>query len=77
MRRFILSLFLLAAVLATARPDFADPVTATVPDQVQAAALSTQPPARPAPAASVSSDASVPAGAGRSEEIVPVGFGWG
>jgi hypothetical protein len=77
MRHFILPIIAVAAVLATVQPGFADPVAATVSDHVQAAALATERPARPAPPSSVSSDATAPAAAGHSEDIVPVGFGWG
>lgn len=77
MRRSILSLVALVAVLSTTQPGFADPVAAAAADYVHAAALATEQPVRPTPASSASSDATVPPGAGRSEDIVPVGFGWG
>ena len=76
MRRFVVSILVLAAVHAVAQPGLADPLAAPPPDHEQAAAVAKQPPARPAPA-SASADATAPADAGRSDDIVPVGFGWG
>ena len=73
MRRFAVSLLALATVLVAAQRGFAEPLSAAVPDQ--AAALTRQPPAHPAAAAS--SDAAAPADVGRGEDFVPVGFGWG
>jgi hypothetical protein len=76
MFRFALSAVALAGVLVTAQPSFADPLAATASDHAQAAAPTEQL-APPVPAAAASSDAPAPANAGRSKDIIFVGFGWG
>ena len=77
MRRSILFLVALVAVFSTTQPGFADPLAAAAADHAPAAAIATEQLVRPAPASSASSDTTVLPGAGRSEDIVPVGFGWG
>ena len=74
MRRFVVSLLALAAVLVVVQRGFAEPLAA-VPEQGRAAALAKQPPT--SPAAASSADAAAAADFGRGEDIVPVGFGWG
>jgi hypothetical protein len=67
MFRSALSAVLLAGVVAAVQPAFADPLTATASDHVQAAAATTE---QPAP---------LPAPTARAVErgIAPAGFGWG
>jgi hypothetical protein len=76
MIRSVLSVFALAAVVATARPVFADPLAATVSDHTQVAAAAEQS-ALPAPAWSSSSDEAAPTNTGLGKDAIPVGFGWG
>ena len=66
MLRSILSSVVLAGVLATAQPVFADPLAAPAPDHAQAAAATME---QPAP---------LPTPATNAERgNAPAGFGWG
>jgi hypothetical protein len=77
MLRLVLSAVALAGVIGAAYPVSADPLTATAPDQVQAAAA-TNGFTSPAPVWSSSSDAAEPeASGGLRKNIAPAGFGWG
>ena len=67
MLRSALSAVLLAGVLAMVQPAFADPLTATASDHVQAAAATMEQPA-PLPA---------PATSAVERGMAPAGFGWG
>jgi hypothetical protein len=78
MFRFAFSAVVLAGVLATAHPVFADTFTATASDHVQVAAPAAEQAAPLAPARSSSSDAPAPASASaEGGKDIPVGFGWG
>jgi hypothetical protein len=70
MLRFALSTVVLAGVLATAHPIFADPLATTAPAAAEPTLLE--------PAWSPSSDATAPAAsAGFRRNVAPAGFGWG
>jgi hypothetical protein len=76
MLRFTLTAVVLAAAVATVHPASTDPLAATASyrDQAQVAGQ----PVAPAPALSRSSDSDGSAlKAGRSNEFIPVGIGWG
>jgi len=75
--RVVLYALACAGVLATAHPACAGPLAATASDHAQAAATATEQPAPPVPAWSSSFDAPAPARAGRDNDIIPVGLGWG
>jgi hypothetical protein len=75
MRRFILSVFFLAGVLATMHSGFAEPPAATASDRVQAAVTTTPPPAPPT--SSWSSPSITPAHDGSGQDSIPSGSGWG
>jgi hypothetical protein len=78
MLRLVLSAVVLAGVLATGQPTFADPVAATAPEHAHATAAATEQPATAAPASwSSSSDVPAPASAGSHKDTAPAGFGWG
>jgi hypothetical protein len=78
MLRFVLSAVVLAGVLATEQPTFADPVAATASDRAYAAAATTEQPVPVAPASwSSSSDTPAPATAVGHKDTAPAGFGWG
>jgi hypothetical protein len=76
MFRLAFSAAVLAGVLATAHPVFADTFAATASDHAQVAAPAAQQSAPPAPARSSSSDVPASASAEGGKDI-PVGFGWG
>jgi hypothetical protein len=75
MLRFVLSAMVLAGILATMLPAFADPLPATAADHVRVAAAATAPIAPPAPARL--SPSAAPEPDGLVTEIIPVGPGWG
>lgn len=76
MFRLVLFVGVLAGVLANRQAAFADPVTAAAPDHARAAAVATEK-ASPATAASPPPAAPEPASAVGSDDIIPVGSGWG
>jgi hypothetical protein len=75
MRRFILSAVVLAGLLATTQPVFAEPPAATATDHTQAVATVTTAPGPPT--STWSSPAVPPEPDGSGDNTVPAGPGWG
>ena len=75
--RFVLYGLALAGVLATAHPADAGPLAPPASDCAQGAAPATEQPGPLVGAWSSSFDAPPPASAGRDNDIIPIGLGWG
>ena len=76
MLRHVLFMGVLAGVLATGHAAIADPAIAAAPDHARAAAAAAEQ-MQPTTATSPSAATPEPASAVGSDDIIPVGSGWG